>query len=121
MPAADTLKRQWAEQDALQIDGAINALLQHQHGRRLLWWLLEIGKVGQQPFSIDASRTAFACGELNVGQRILDRVISVSPEGYIKMMEEMADERKQRDAELARAVDGDDADSDPDSADYADR
>jgi hypothetical protein len=57
--------------------------------------------VGQQPFANNALQTAFACGELNVGQRVLDRITSVSPEGYLEMMKEMADERaRRRDAEL---------------------
>lgn len=99
----ETLKRRWLREDEQKIDAAVAALLQHEHGRRLLWWLLEQGKVGQQPFTGNALTTAFGCGELNVGQRILDRVTSVSPEGYVELMKEMASVRKQRDDELELA------------------
>ena len=94
------LKARWAEQDDLEIDTAIGALFQHQHGRRFLWWLLEIGRVGGQPFTQNSLLTAFNCGELNVGQRILDRLLTVSPDGYVSLMKEMNNERNDRDKQL---------------------
>jgi hypothetical protein len=97
----ERLKLQWASEDQAAIDAALNALLQHAHGRKTLWWLLQIGQVGQQPFSTDPYRTAFECGQLNVGQQVLARIISVSPEGYMNMMKEQADERTRRDSQLA--------------------
>jgi hypothetical protein len=63
-------------------------------------------KIGLQPYANNALNTAFNCGELNVGQRILDRIISVSPEGYLLMMKENNDEVKERDAELDRERNG---------------
>lgn len=100
---SDKLQKQWAELDNEQIDAAIAALLEHRHGRRLLWWLLQIGGVGGQPFARNALDTAFNCGTLNVGNQVLDRLIFVSPQGYVNMMKENADERSERDAALARA------------------
>jgi hypothetical protein len=61
----ETLKRRWNREDEQAIDGAIDALTQHPNGRKLLWWLLQIGRVGGQPFNGNALQTAFACGELN--------------------------------------------------------
>jgi hypothetical protein len=103
MSEGEKLKRRWAEEDDAQIDAAITALLDHRHGRRLLWWMLEIGGVGRQPFSSNALHTAFNCGELNVGQRLLERIIFVSPQGYVNMMKENADERSSRSERLERA------------------
>lgn len=94
------LREQWKKEDEAAIDAAITALLQHTHGRKTLWWLLRIGRVGTQPFSNNALQTAFGCGELNVGQQVLDRITTVSPEGYLEMMKEMADERARRDSAL---------------------
>lgn len=105
------LRARWLKEDTTAVDAAFTALLQHAHGRKALWWLLQIGRVGQQPFANNALQTAFACGELNVGQQVLDRITSVSPEGYLEMMKEMADERARRDAELTNARAGTDADS----------
>lgn len=105
MNAVDKLKSTWEKADANEIDAAISALLEHRHGRRFLWWLLSIGKVGGQPYTNNALHTAFSCGELNIGNQVLDRVISTGPEGYIKMMKENADERSTRDDELGRASD----------------
>lgn len=101
MPKPADPRERYLKEDELAITSAIEALLKHTHGRKLLWWLLEIGKVGGQPFTPNALATAFGCGELNVGQQILSRIISVSPEGYLTMMKEQADERRNRDDELA--------------------
>ena len=107
-----TLKKKWLEQDEGQIDLAVSALLEHEHGRRFLWWLLERGRVGQQPFSNNALQTAFACGELNVGQQVLDRITTVSPQGYVNMMKEQADEYRTRADALANTRSGNSAGGD---------
>lgn len=109
----ERLKKRWVEQDEAAIDAALTALFQHEHGRKLLWWLLRIGRVGTQPFANNALNTSFNCGELNVGQQILDRITSVSPEGYVNMMKEMADERTRRDSALADARTNARAEPDP--------
>ena len=70
----DKLLAQWADNDEAEVDEAIRALFQHQSTRRLLWWLLQIGRFGTQPFARNALDTAFACGELNVGQKLADRI-----------------------------------------------
>lgn len=111
----ERLKRRWQTEDEDAINAALGALFQHEHGRKLLWWLLRIGRVGTQPFANNALNTSFNCGELNVGQQILDRITSVSPEGYVNMMKEMADERTRRDSALADARTNADSGADTDS------
>jgi hypothetical protein len=101
----EKLKERWLKQDEFKIDSAINKAVEDIEGRKFLWWLLEIGRVGMQPYSNNALNTAFNCGELNVGQRILDRIISVSPEGYLRMMKENNDERTERDNVLNGTMD----------------
>ena len=96
----ESLKRRWQKEDEFKIDSAVSKAVVDAEGRKFLWWLLEIGRIGMQPFAGNALNTAFNCGELNVGQRILDRIISVSPDGYLMMMKENESERKERDAEL---------------------
>lgn len=74
-----------------EIDTALAACLQSVTGRRLVTWLLQISYVGRQPFAPGAGdQTAFNCGELNVGQQILARILRVSPEAYIAMLKEPA-------------------------------
>lgn len=97
----EKLKRRWQREDEARIDSAVSKAIVDAEGRKFLWWLLEIGRIGMQPFAGNALNTAFACGELNIGQRILDRIISVSPEGYLTMMQENNDERKERDRLLS--------------------
>lgn len=110
----DKLKQKWAKQEEEEIEAAIIALLDNAFGRRLLWWLLRIGRVGMQPYSGNALNTAFACGELNIGQQVLERILASSPQGYILMMTENEDERRSRDTALADAYSGNTADSDAD-------
>lgn len=76
------------------IADAINALLRVRNGQRFLWWLLQIGRYGTQPFARNGLDMAFNCGELNVGQKIADRIISTNAEGFLRMQEqELNDER----------------------------
>jgi len=103
----EKLKRRWEKQDELEIDAAVSALFEHVHGRRLLWWLLDIGCIGHQPFTQNSLSTAFNCGQLNVGQRIMDRMLSVSPDGYVNLLKEKQNERNERDSELGAASDAD--------------
>lgn len=105
----NNLKKSWAKQDELEIDAAITALFDHTHGRRFLWWLLEVGRVGTQPFTQNSLLTAFACGELNVGQRILDRMLFVSPDGYVSLLKEKENERNSRNNELDGTTSGGDS------------
>jgi hypothetical protein len=113
----EKLKRRWLKEDEQKIESAVSQAIASAEGRKFLWWLLEVGRIGMQPYSDNALNTAFSCGELNVGQQILDRIISVSPEGYLQMMRENNDERKERDAllQLDGAVDdqADDAGEEP--------
>jgi len=102
----ETLKARWLKQDEEQIDAALGALLQHPGGRKLLWWMLGIGGVGSQPFAGDPQRTAFNCGQLNVGNQLLERIVRTDPSGYVFMMQEQADERRERDEQLGAAERG---------------
>lgn len=76
-----------------EIDAAINEAFKTHAGRNLLWWLLEIGQINTQPFRGDEGRTAFACGELNVGNQILARTVAINPDGYLTMLKEKQSER----------------------------
>ncbi len=88
----DKRQRTYERQKKADIDAVVSALLTHREGRKYLWWLLEIGRIGQQPFTSNALTTSFNCGELNVGQQILSRIIEVNPAGYVQMQKEMQDE-----------------------------
>lgn len=90
-----------------QIDAALKDVLSRRDGRELLWWLLGECRVGGQPHTGNALQTSFNCGELNVGNKVLARIIEVEPAGYVRMMQEQADERRQRDNANNRD-DGDD-------------
>lgn len=88
-----------AEANQLEVDETVRVLLSVSRGRKYLWWLLTIGKVGTQPFANNALQTSFACGELNVGQQILAHIISVDPAGYVRMMQENAENERSSNAD----------------------
>lgn len=94
--------------EQLEVDAACRALLATATGRKYLWWLLRIGKVGTQPFANNALNTSFNCGELNVGQQILDHIISVDPAGYVRMMQEQADNDRSSNADTNSGSDSTD-------------
>ncbi len=113
MSRADYRKqKQLDEARKLRIDNAVRAMVQHPDTRDYLRWLLEIGRVGEQPFAGNDSATNFRCGELNVGQQIFAHLTEVSPDGYIVMMQEMKNERDAIDARNRSARRADDDESD---------
>lgn len=98
-----------SRQAKLRRDQFIKAALETREGREYVYWILELGKMGRNPYSGNALSTAFACGELNVGQQIQAHIIEVAPNEFLKLLAEKEEER-------LNAVRSDsDADSDSDS------
>lgn len=104
------LQRRYEEQDAESIDRAIKILLSSADGRRFAWLFLEECRVFQQPFNGNALSTAFACGELNVGQRFLAQLTQADPDAFLVMQKENMENARSRHASAQRAAD-DSADS----------
>lgn len=100
----EDLKAQWKEADRLEIESIISSLLASASGRKYLYYLLSLGKIGQNPFTTNALAMSFACGELNVGQRILFDIISVAPDAWALMQKEANDEYRSREQSLAGAA-----------------
>ncbi|MFZ9511795.1 MAG: hypothetical protein ACO27H_12535 [Burkholderiaceae bacterium] len=63
-------------------------LMAAPQGRRLVWgWLSEAG-VFRNPFGATDAQTAFACGRLAGGQRLLAQVMERTPEAFARMLKE---------------------------------
>jgi hypothetical protein len=104
---ADRLRKEAKLREA-EITLQLKELVAQPRGRMFMWWLLEIGKVGMQPFTQEPHLTSFACGELNVGQQILARLLTDAPEGYLNMLQERNDAaRRSTDQPDGRSDDGD--------------
>lgn len=101
----------------------IQDMLKRPDGREFVWWLLTIGKYGTQPMAQTPYLTAFACGELNIGQQIFAEIISVDPAGFLRMQQERNDAERSSALEHADtgepASDGPDSVSDPSGSDSA--
>lgn len=81
----------------VSLDMAIRDVMGTIPGRQVLWWILKSAKVGQQPAALidgELGRrlTDFHCGELNVGNRTMARIMKVCPELYIQGMREAKDD-----------------------------
>lgn len=85
--------RQKEKEAKLRRDDFIKAALEHRQGREYLFWLMEISKLGQNPYTAHALNTAFQCGELNVGQQIQAHIIEVSPGGFLALLKEKEEDR----------------------------
>jgi hypothetical protein len=95
------LENKFKRDDAEARRLALSALTEHEHGRRFLWWLFQIGKaLNNQPFSPDPYVTAFGCGEQNVGNAILSELTIAAPKGLTRLMEENAEIEHFRQEEL---------------------
>lgn len=66
----------------------LRQIMGNEYGRAWLYHLIELCGPGQNPFSPDALRMAFNCGELNIGNQIVGEANVVSPELYLLMMKE---------------------------------
>jgi hypothetical protein len=77
----------------LRRDAFVKAAVTTKEGREYLYWLLELSRVGRNPYSGNALSTAFACGELNVGQQIQAHIIDVAPNAFLQMLAEKEEER----------------------------
>jgi hypothetical protein len=98
--SADELKLEWKLSDQQELDTAFTALLSTPAGRRFLRHLLTLCKVGQQPFTPNALTMSFNCGELNIGNQILAEIMSIDPDGYVRMQREATDEWRTREQAL---------------------
>lgn len=85
-PTEDQQKRQRerAERDAEDI----RQVMSTESGRRVVWAVLEQGKVFAATFAIDPCVTAFNEGKRNLALALFSRVMSVCPEQYLKMADE---------------------------------
>jgi hypothetical protein len=96
---AELLKRkqqQLASAQAVRVESAIKKASVDSDLRELFWWLLSITRVSGQPFTTNALTTAFNCGELNVGQQVLAKLIEVDPAIYVRMQQEHQNEYQVR-------------------------
>ncbi len=109
--AVERLNRELAKYEALdnaEIDQVIQTLLGDNKGQKFIWWLLQVGKYGVQPFTPDAQVTAFQCGEMNVGAQILARLIEVNPLGFAELQLKRKNESDRRDAAARDIASGND-------------
>lgn len=84
-------KRERDRQRTLRLNRqeAVRQLYRTAEGRDYLRWLLEVSKaIGQQPFQADPYRTAFGCGEINVGHQLMAHMVEVDVAAFSALLKE---------------------------------
>jgi len=66
----------------------IRQVMSTEQGRRIVWAVLEQGKVFGSTFAVDPAVTAFNEGQRNIALALFMRVMSACPEQYLKMAAE---------------------------------
>ena len=66
----------------------IRSVMDSAQGRRVIWSVLEQGKVFSACFAGDPQLTAFNEGQRNLALALFQRVMEHCPEQYLKMAEE---------------------------------
>lgn len=66
----------------------VQAAMTTEQGRAWFYDLLLFTKVIKTPFDEDPYRTAFLCGQQNVGLRVLSDIQVSAPEEYLMMIQE---------------------------------
>jgi hypothetical protein len=66
----------------------IRASLGTREGRIWFWDLLDECGVFRNPWTANALVTAHACGEMNVGQKVLAEVVRIVPDYFSTMLKE---------------------------------
>lgn len=95
---AEDRRRQKIQREVNRLDqgsreAAVKALFQSRDGRKYLMWLLQISRaLGQQPYNGNDSQTAFACGEMNVGLKVMTHMIETDPSAFADLLKEKADD-----------------------------
>lgn len=72
----------------------IKLLMDTAHGRRVVWRILESGRVFASTFSVEALNMAFMEGQRNTGLSILADVMEVAPKKFQVMMLEAKERRE---------------------------
>lgn len=73
--------------DEVRVEG-LRQIMSSVQGRVWLFDLIKTCGPGQNPFTPDALRTAFNCGELNIGNQLVAQCHACSTELYLVMMKE---------------------------------
>lgn len=71
----------------------IKLLMDTTHGRRVVWRILEAGRVFSSTFSVESLHMAFMEGQRNAGLSILADVMEVAPKKFQVMMLEAKERR----------------------------
>lgn len=100
-----------AKASAKRTAAMVGAIMDLQQGREWMFSLLSFCGVFTNPFATDPHRTAFLCGQMNVGQRVLAELQEHTARQYLTMIEENKRDRTSADAKPDPAGSGGPSDS----------
>lgn len=85
--AVNTIRKKAARTRADRLK-FVEAAMSHEQGRAWFYDILLYCHIFRNSFEDDPYRTAFKCGENNIGLRILDDVQTAAPDNYLLMVKE---------------------------------
>lgn len=95
--AQETSERERATRQRLELEAEktdVKWLMSTKRGRSFMWRLLEQAGIFRSSFDANAMRMAFAEGNRNYGNRVLDMVNRSCPELYTVMVKELFDDSR---------------------------
>ena len=108
------LQKRHLREDEMTWQDGIKLVMSTQQGRRMVWLFLAECGVFRNPATANALSTQFACGEMNVGQRLLARITELAPDAFLVMQKESIDVGHTRTTDAATIAERDTASySDP--------
>jgi len=102
--AISRLEAKIAREARQQADAGLRALVATRAGRTFFWHILSLTGLFANPHNGNALNTAFACGEQNIGQKLLDELTRVAPDAYIEMIKESQEDDRINTARRDRAA-----------------
>jgi len=98
------LQSKYSRDDLVARKNALEYLLKSYEGKKLLWWMLEQCGIARTPFASNALQMSFNCGAQNIGLMLQAEINQFFPEAYVQMIQELSNERADRDRRLADAA-----------------
>lgn len=95
-----------AEEERRKDLNDIKGLMDSAQGRRVIWRILESGRVFSSTFSVEPLNMAFMEGQRNAGLSILADVMEIAPKKFQVMMLEAKERRELVSALLEKEKEG---------------
>ena len=96
------------DREEKDLDEALRALLKTDHGKRVVFWVLEQAAIYRDPFSGDDAATNYGLGSQAIGRRLIQRLDQIDARLYPRLLLDVADLREMERAAMRNEKNDDD-------------